>query len=126
MRPSRAEAHRRSNIVRVFAGGSNYTAVLSNRLSQTIASKVPSSIIRGGTYRCDLCGNTRRLCQRHGKFRFHHYYRTQCLRTVSLTTIVFSGLALVLSFFVPNVEDRLTGDVVATLHNRDDEKVIGT
>lgn len=47
-------------------------------------------------------------------------------RTVSLNTIVFSGLALVLSFFVPNVEDRLTGDVVATLHNRDDEKVIGT
>jgi hypothetical protein len=41
-------------------------------------------------------------------------------RTVFLTT-AFSGLALVLSCFVPNVDD-----VAAALHNRNDEKTVGS
>jgi len=28
--------------------------------------------------------------------------------------------------FIPNVEDRMTGDVAATLHTRKDEKTVGS
>ena len=47
-------------------------------------------------------------------------------RTVFLTTIVFSRLALVLSCFVPNVHDRMTDNVAAALQNRNDEKTVGS
>ena len=36
----------------------------------------------------------------------------QAYRTVWLSTIAFSGLGVILSFFAPNVNHMLTGDVV--------------
>jgi hypothetical protein len=41
--------------------------------------------------------------------------------TVYLSTIAFSGLAMILTYFVPNTEEFMTGQVVATLHHQGQE-----
>jgi hypothetical protein len=119
-----------------------YTAVLSNRLSQTISSEVPSALIKAGLPATSVAdfiaaisiGTPAAFSKVAGisdsitaaGLSAYKVANADAYRTVFLTTIAFSGLALVLSFFVPNVEERLTGDVAATLHNRGDEKTVGT
>ncbi len=41
---------------------------------------------------------------------------SQSYQTVFLTTLAFTGLAIGLSFFSPNVDDKMTNDVAAALH----------
>lgn len=119
-----------------------YSAVLSNRLSQTIASEVPTALIEAGLPASSVTefiavisvgtpaafANVTGISESITAASLSDYKlaNADAYKTVFLTTIVFSGLALVLSFFVPNVEHRLTGDVAATLHNRGDEKITGT
>lgn len=38
-------------------------------------------------------------------------------RTVYLSTIAFTGIALILTFFAPNTDDLMSGKVVATLNH---------
>jgi len=40
---------------------------------------------------------------------------TQAYSTVFYTTIAFSGVAVIISFFSPNVDDKMTRDVAVTL-----------
>jgi len=47
-----------------------------------------------------------------------HAYN-QAYRTVWLSTIAFSGLGVILSFFAPNVNHMLTGDVVVQVKKYD-------
>jgi hypothetical protein len=119
-----------------------YSAVLSNRLTQTISSEVPSALVKAGLPSTSVVefiaaitvgtpaafeavpGITDNIMA--VGLRAYKVANADAYRTVFLTTIAFSGLALVLSFFVPNVEERLTGDVAATLHNRKDETTVGT
>ncbi|QDS75827.1 hypothetical protein FKW77_001054 [Venturia effusa] len=119
-----------------------YTAVLNNRLSQTIASEVPAALTTAGLPSSSVAdfiaaisvGTPAAFAKVTGNsdsittagLKAYEKANSDAYRTVFLTTIAFSGLALVLSFFVPNVEDRLTGDVAATLHNRNDENTVGT
>ena len=53
----------------------------------------------------------------------------QAYRPVWLSTIAFSGLGVILSFFAPNVNHQLTGDVVVQVkkyeNGRDMEKTAG-
>jgi hypothetical protein len=39
----------------------------------------------------------------------------QAYSTVFYTTIAFSGIAVVISFFSPNVDDKMTGEIAVTL-----------
>ena len=119
-----------------------YSAVLSNRLTQTISSEVPSALIKAGLPTSSVpdfiaaiaVGTPEAFASVVGLtdtitkvgLRAYKVANADAYRTVFLTTIAFSGLALLLSFFVPNVDDRMTSDVVATLHNRGDEKTVGT
>jgi hypothetical protein len=119
-----------------------YSAVLTNRLTSTISSEVPPALIKAGLPATSVAnfiaaisvGTPAAFATVEGLtaditavgLRAYKVANADAYRTVFLTTIAFSGLALVLSFFVPNVEDRLTSDVAATLHNRGDEKIVGT
>jgi hypothetical protein len=119
-----------------------YSAILSNRLTQTISTEVPSALIKAGLPSTSVAQFVAAITVGTpqafdavpgisdsilaGGLRAYKVANADAYRTVFLSTIAFSGLALVLSFFVPNVEDRLTGDVAATLHNRNDEMTVGT
>jgi hypothetical protein len=119
-----------------------YSAVLSNRLSQTISTHVPAALLAAGLPATSVpgfiaaiaLGTPAAFAKVDGisepitvaGLKAYKLANMDAYRTVFLTTIAFSGVALVLSFFVPNVEERMTGDVAATLHNRGDEKVVGT
>jgi hypothetical protein len=45
--------------------------------------------------------------------------------TVFYTTIAFTGVAVIFSFFAPNVDDQMTGKVAVTLHHRTDNETVG-
>lgn len=116
--------------------------MLANRLTSTITSEVPPALVQAGLPATSVAdfiaaiavGTPDAFAAVQGitaditavGLRAHKVANADAYRTVFLTTIAFSGLALVLSFFVPNVEHRMTGDVAATLHNRGDENVVGT
>lgn len=40
-------------------------------------------------------------------------------RTVFLTTIAFTGIAVIISLFSPNVDDKMTNQVAVKLHHAD-------
>jgi hypothetical protein len=46
--------------------------------------------------------------------------------TVFLSTIAFSGVGIILSFFAPNVDHLLSRDVTVTLHEKNTEAVVGS
>ncbi|KAL1893280.1 hypothetical protein Sste5346_006456 [Sporothrix stenoceras] len=106
-----------------------YLSVLSNRLTARIpavvapaveqaglpASSVPSFIagftsgsfsgVPGVTDQIIAVGNTA-----------YRLANSQAYSTVFLTTIAFTGIAILLSFLAPNVDDKMTGQIAATLH----------
>jgi hypothetical protein len=42
----------------------------------------------------------------------------QAYRTVFYVSIAFGGLAMLISFWIPNVDDKMSGSVAATLGNQ--------
>lgn len=49
--------------------------------------------------------------------RAYKFANSDAFKTVYLTTIAFSGVAVILTFFAPNTEKFMTEKVVATLNN---------
>lgn len=47
--------------------------------------------------------------------RAYKIANAQAFRTVFFTTIAFSGVAVALSLFAPNVDEKMTGQVAVTL-----------
>lgn len=118
-----------------------YTVALSNRLSKTISTEIPSALIGTGLPATSVADFIAAITMGTPKvfaavpgitdqitaagLRAYKVASADAYRTVFLTTIAFLGLALVLSCLVPNVDDRMTDDVAAALHNRNDEKIVG-
>ncbi|KAI9723273.1 MAG: hypothetical protein M1812_001155 [Candelaria pacifica] len=118
-----------------------YTVVLTNRLQTTIPAQVPPVVVEAGLPKTSVesfleafavgtpaafkavKGITPEILEKGTEA--YKYASADAYRTVFLTTIAFSGVAVIVSFFVPNVEDRMTGEVAATLHGRKEE-VVGT
>jgi hypothetical protein len=42
--------------------------------------------------------------------------------TVFYSTLAFTGIGIVLAFFNPNVDEKMTGDIAITLHHTDVDK----
>ena len=60
--------------------------------------------------------------------RAYRVANADAYKTVYLTTIAFSGLAISLTFLAPNTEKYKTGKIMATLHNEENvvrKKVYG-
>jgi hypothetical protein len=116
-------------------GSAIYTAILTNRLGKTIPTEVPPKLIAAGlpassvkaflsaislgTPFTDVPGITPSI-EATGiaayKLASSHAYRT-----VFFSTIAFSVCCVICACFTPDVDDRMTDKVVATLHRNDEE-----
>ena len=56
--------------------------------------------------------------------RAYRAANSQAYNTVFYTTIAFTGVAVLLSFFSPNVDDKMTGQIAVTLHKGEAHEVI--
>ncbi|CAG9993119.1 unnamed protein product [Clonostachys byssicola] len=123
-----------------------YTTILSNRLTQTTSSLVPPALIDAGlpagsvsdfltiistsgtsapsSVYASVSGITDNIVA--AGVRAYKVANSDAYRTVYLSTIAFSGLAIILTFFAPNTEKYMTDHVAATLNQEgtttDEEK----
>jgi hypothetical protein len=113
-----------------------YITVLSNRLSQTIPAKVPQAVTQAGLPASSVpafiqgftTGSFTNITGLNNNIlavgtRAYRVANAEAYSTVFYTTIAFSGIAIILSFFSPNVDDKMTGQVAVTLHHTEAEKV---
>ena len=114
-----------------------YVVVLTNRLTTTIPAEVPPAVVKAGLpvgsvpaflegfttgNFSDVKGLTPNITAvgvEAYKVASAHAYKT-----VFLTSIAFTGLAVIIAFWAPNVDDKMTGQVVTTLHEKEG-RVVG-
>jgi hypothetical protein len=56
-----------------------------------------------------------------------HAYRwanADAYRTIFYVSIAFTSIAVILSFFAPNVDDKMTGQVAVTLHSGGERRTL--
>lgn len=110
-----------------------YTTTLTNRLATTIPQRVPPALIEAGLPPSSVeafigaiaAGTTDALQSVPGitdqiitiGVGAYKFANSDAFKTVYLTTIAFSGVAVILTFFAPNTESFMTEKVVATLNN---------
>jgi hypothetical protein len=109
-----------------------YIVVLTNRLNTTIPGVVIPAVVSAGLPESSVSSFLGGFAT--GSFtgikgltpaitaigmRAYKEANAQAYSTVFLTTLGFSGIAIILSFFNPNVEDKMTNDIAATLNNTD-------
>ena len=121
-------------------GTAIYTTVLSNRLTNNISSLVPAALIKAGLPNSSVAawlkafaaGSPTALGSVKGNnpaitAAGQHAYQvaqSQAYRTVFLSTIAFSGIAVILSFFTPSADAVMTSNVATTLHKRNETEVV--
>jgi hypothetical protein len=114
-----------------------YTTILTNRLTTTIPEQVPPAVIAAGLPADSVAkflgafsiGTPEAFAAVPGitpailavGTRAYKVANADAFRTVYLSTIAFSGLAVILTFFAPNVDELMTAKVASTLHNEDDK-----
>lgn len=114
-----------------------YISVLNNRLAQTVPAEVPKALLQAGlpassvpSFLSDLSTgsfndvpglNTTILAAGMRAYRFANAH---AYSTVFYTTIAFTGIAIILSFFSPNVDDKMTSKIAVTLHNGGNENIV--
>lgn len=106
-----------------------YVVVLNNRMAQTVPSEVPSVLIEAGLPEASVPAFLQALTT--GSFgeiagltpqvqeigtQAYKLASSHAFQTVYLTSIAFTGVAVIMSFWAPTVDDRLDGQVAATLH----------
>lgn len=57
--------------------------------------------------------------------RAYKFANAHAYSTVFYTTIAFSGIAVLLSFWSPNVDEKMTGQIAVTLHRNEKESPSG-
>ena len=113
-----------------------YTTILTNRLQKTIPQEVPAKLIAAGLPASSVesflsavaIGTPAAFAKVQGltatieatgiaayKVASAHAYQT-----VFYSTIAFSGVAIILTFFTPNVDDRMTNSVPVTLLHKEE------
>lgn len=106
-----------------------YVVVLNNRMAQTVPSEVPPVLIEAGLPQSsvaaflsglstgsfdDVPGLTPQI-QAVGS-QAYKLASSHAFQTVYLTSIAFSGIAVILSYWAPDVDDKLTSQIAVTLH----------
>jgi len=116
-----------------------YTTILTNRLQETIPQEVPRQLIAAGLPASSVPafldaiqvgGTPAAFAKVQGltasieavgiaayKLAAVHAYRT-----VFYSTLAFSTLCIMFAFFAPDVDDRMTDEVVVKLHQGKDEE----
>lgn len=109
-----------------------YSVILTNRLAHTIPAQVPAAVINAGLpvdsvasfLQALTTGSEQALAAVKGLTpqilaagtAAYKHASSDAFRTVFLSSIAFSGVGIILTFFVPNVDDRMTNEVAAVLH----------
>lgn len=116
-----------------------YTTIFSNRLTQTTATHVPPALINAGLPEdsvADFLGvvGTAGVIAPSDAYasvqgisdsiieagvKAYKLANVDAFRTVYLSTIAFSGIAIILTFWAPNTEEYMTDRVAATLGQED-------
>lgn len=112
-----------------------YTTILTNRLTHTVATEVPPALAKAGLPASSIAdflttlagvGTAAPISSYAGVkgvtasilatgVRAYKVANAQAYETVYLSTIAFSGLAILLAFFAPNTERWMVNNVAATL-----------
>ncbi|KAF1980654.1 MFS general substrate transporter [Aulographum hederae CBS 113979] len=108
-----------------------YTTILTNRLAETIPAEVPPALVQAGLPESSVAGFISGITA--GSFegvqgvtaqimevgmRAYQQANADAYRTVYLSTIAFSGVAVILTFWAPNTEEYMTTKIAATLGNQ--------
>jgi hypothetical protein len=110
-----------------------YVAIFTNRLTATVSGEVPAKLIAAGLPADSVAGFlgaiTSGLPDAFSTvpgatqaiiatgLRAYKQANADAYRTVYLSTIAFSGIAIILTIFAPNTEKFMTNQVAATLHH---------
>ncbi|KAH7028983.1 fungal trichothecene efflux pump-domain-containing protein [Microdochium trichocladiopsis] len=126
-----------------------YTTVLTNSLTKNLSNDVPAALVGAGLPATSVAdfmaaitvGTPEAFAKVPGLtasitavgVRAYKWAYSDAFKAVYLTTIAFSALAVVLTWFAPNTDELMTGKVAATLANEDghvvqslDEKKVQT
>jgi hypothetical protein len=113
-----------------------YTVVLSNRLAATIPARVPGALISAGLPASSVTAFLSAITV--GNFdtvpevtpniiaagvRAYQEASAAAYKTVFLTTLAFSGVGIIVSYWCPNVDKLLVGDVAITLGEKEGKDV---
>lgn len=113
-----------------------YVVVLTNRLGATIPAEVPPAVVTAGLPADSVVGFMGGFAT--GNFTDVEGLTPQILsvgvaayklanahafETVFYTSLAFTGIALVISFWAPNVGHKMTSEIAATLHAKTGEVV---
>jgi hypothetical protein len=108
-----------------------FTTVLTNRATDTIADMVPAAVVDAGLPAKSVpafltaftAGSASALAKipkitpqiiAAGTVAYKDAY-AKAFSTVYLVTIAFSGIGIIISFFAPNIEDRMTNKIAAAI-----------
>ena len=115
---------------------------MTNRLGETIPQQVPPALIKAGLPATSVPAFMQAFALGADAFtkvpgvtaqilavgvRSYKEASADAYRTVYLSTIAFSGLAIILTWWAPNTDDLMSEKVAATLHHEaqgSDEKVV--
>ncbi|KAF9882945.1 hypothetical protein FE257_004856 [Aspergillus nanangensis] len=122
-------------------GTAVYSIILTNRLAQTIPSKVPPALMSAGLPTSSIpsflsayaTGTAEALARVPGLNDTilaagtvaYKQASADAYRTVFFSTIAFSGVAIVFALFTADGSKMMTEDVAATLHERSSRRVVG-
>lgn len=132
--PQSAQRESASDTTPIFANSipSVYTVILTNRLTANIPAMVPPALLKAGLPASSIPDYLAALAT--GKFtavpginaailaagtRAYQEANMAAYRTVFLSTLAFSGIGIILTWFAPNIDHLLTGEVTTTLHESD-------
>lgn len=118
-----------------------YVAVLTNRLTAEIPARVPPAVVAAGLPETSVAsfigaisaGSADAFARVPGAtsgviaigVRAYKLANAAAFKDVYLTTIAFSAIAVILTWFAPNTEHLMTGEVAATLQHQGRKEVDG-
>jgi MFS family permease len=110
-----------------------YVSVFTNRLTSTVSEEVPAALMNAGLPSTSVPGFLEAMAAGTADafssvpgisaniiavgLRAYKQANADAYRTVYLVTIATSGIAIILTWFAPNTDHLMTGQVAATLHH---------
>jgi hypothetical protein len=110
-----------------------YISIFTNRLEATIPNEVPSALINAGLPASSVAGFLQAITAGTSDafnavpgasssiiavgLSAYKQANADAYRTVYLSTIAFSAVAVILTWWAPNTDHLMTGKVAATLHH---------
>lgn len=120
----------------ILTANYRYSVILSNRLTTTIGTQVPPALIAAGLPEGSVASFIAAFSVGVTAFEAvpgitpeilaigtnaYQHANADAYRTVFFANMAFSGVAIICSLLLPNVDHLLTGQVATTLHQGRDE-----